>query len=268
MNIYEITEPTAKRIPIVLSVPHCGTCFPDDLILQYKKDGLPADDTDWFVDKLYSFAAEMGIVVISAVYSRWVIDLNRNPDSSPLYTDGRVITGLCSTSNFLGEPIYADGRSVVAQEEVERRKGLYFDPYHQKIQDLLDDIKADFGQVLLWDCHSIRRSVPAIQAEPFPDLILGSVDGTSAAPELIQHAIKTLSSETWNLSHNTPFKGGYITRHFGKPEENQHALQMEMCKDLYMDDTETLYDEDRAHQMQQLLKNCLTNMNQVLRNLN
>ena len=92
---YKITKPSGSIVPILLSVPHCGTAFPDELVSQYKSDLIKnPDDTDWFVDKLYGFASDLGITTISAVYSRWVIDLNRHPESKPLYSDGRIITGL------------------------------------------------------------------------------------------------------------------------------------------------------------------------------
>jgi N-formylglutamate deformylase len=142
---------------------------------------------------------------------------------------------------------------------------LYFEPYHQALQGLLDDTRARFGRVLLWDCHSIRRSVPAIHAGPFPDLILGSADQTSASAALIAQALQQLGSGPYSLSHNTPFKGGFITRHFGQPGTQQHALQLEMAKDVYMDDSERAYDAARAAQIQQLLRQTLLTLGHSLR---
>jgi N-formylglutamate deformylase len=264
MKLFEITQPTAARLPIVISVPHAGTDFPADIWAELKPGLLPPDDTDWFVHQLYDFATELGIPIIRANYSRWVVDLNRNPDSSPLYHDGRVLTGLCTSTTFLGEPIYADERPEVAPAEVVRRRVLYFAPYHEAVQQLLDDTRAQFGRVLLWDCHSIRRAVPAIHAGPFPDLILGSADETSASAEIIGAALQQLGRGPYSLSHNTPFKGGYITRHFGRPAAQQHALQLEMSKDLYMDDAEQAYDEQRATQMRAVLRQTLLALSQLL----
>ncbi len=255
MSPFKIYSPEAPAVPIVVSVPHCGTLFPDDIREAYNASLIAApDDTDWFVDKLYDFAPSMGMTMITAVYSRWVIDLNRDPDSKPLYSDGRIITALCPSTNFLGEPLYKDGRSEVTDEEVKRRYDLYYKPYHAKVQELLSDLKAKFGKVLLWDCHSIRQVVPTIQKEKFPDLILGDADGKSASTELIQTTLDTLSSDIYSLSHNHPFKGGTITRSFGKPSANQHALQLEMPKVHYMDDAEMNYHDERAEHMRQLLK--------------
>ena len=255
MSPFKIDLPTSQCIPIVLSVPHGGIVFPNELKDQYKPELIKApDDTDWFVDQLYNFAPAMGITMISANYSRWVIDLNRDTDSKPLYTDGRIITGLCPTTNFLGEPIYKDQRKEIEKKEIKRRLEIYYQPYHHKIQELLNDLKAEFGKVLLWDCHSIRQVVKTIQPGKIPDLILGDADATSASPGIIETALGVLERGTYTVNHNHPFKGGTITRHFGKPLENQHALQLEMTKVNYMDDGETKYDVERAAKMQSLLK--------------
>jgi N-formylglutamate deformylase len=265
MECFTVIRPTGDRVPILLSVPHSGVEFPEELKAQYRSDLIQApDDTDWFVQNLYGFAPAMGITLIHAVYSRWVIDLNRDPQSKPLYTDGRIITALCPTTTFLGEPIYNDEREVVEEEEVRRRVKHYYDPYHQQLQALLDELKQQFGKVLLWDCHSIRQIVPTIHTEKFPDLILGDADGTSASPGLIETAIQNLESGGYKFNHNYPFKGGYITRHFGRPSENQHALQLEMTKVNYMDDGEKKYDDARAERMRSTLKKTLSGLSEVL----
>jgi len=264
MPLLNLIRPTVARLPIIISVPHAGTEFPDAIRAELKPSVLPPDDTDWFVNQLYDFATELGIPMLCARYSRWVIDLNRNPDSTPLYHDGRVLTGLCPATNFLGEPIYQDERPEVAAEEITHRKTLYFEPYHQALQQLLDETQAQFGRVLLWDCHSIRRMVPAINPEPFPDLILGSADETSAAPELIGQALRVLGSGGYSLHHNHPFKGGFITRHFGQPARQQHALQLEMAKQVYMDDQEQVYDALRASRIRALLSQTLQTLGNSL----
>jgi len=264
MELYTLYEPQAETLPILISIPHAGTYIPPHIQPSFKQHLLPPDDTDWFVEKLYDFAPAMGITVIKANYSRWLIDLNRNPESKPLYTDGRIITALCTTTTFLGQPIYANERAEVLPEEVQERIQLYFDPYHQKIQSLLDDLKARFGQVLLWDAHSIRKNVPSIYPQDFPDLILGDADETSASGQLINTAVEHLTAANYSFHHNQPFKGGFITRHFGQPDKHQHALQLEMTKPNYLNDAETDYDDLRASNMQQLLKKTLSALAQQL----
>jgi N-formylglutamate deformylase len=255
---FKIYPATASQVPILLSIPHCGIFFPDELKDQYNENLIAApDDTDWFVDQLYDFALAMGITIIAATHSRWVIDLNRDPESKPLYTDGRIITGLCPTTSFLGESIYKDKRTSVENNEVTRRREIYYKPYHQKIEAELQGLKSKFGKVLLWDCHSIRQIVPTIQKEKFPDMILGNADLTSASNKIIDTALKNLQQSAYQINHNHPFKGGYITRHFGKPHLNEHALQLEMTKVNYMDDAELKYDHLRAGKMQEVLKRTL-----------
>ncbi len=252
---YHIIEPTVKKVPFILSVPHCGTEFPEEL----QKDYIPEmmakpDDTDWFVQDLYNFASELGITIIYAKYSRWVIDLNRDPESKPLYNDGRIITGLTSATDFFGKNIYISEDKIPNQREVERRLSKYYWPYYQKIEDLLRERIGEFGKVLLWDAHSIRRSVPTIRKEFFPDMILGNNDGKTADKKLIDKCLNFLQKGEFEVSHNTPFKGGHITRYFGKPEKNIHALQLEMNKILYMDDAEILFDEERANKVRNILE--------------
>jgi N-formylglutamate amidohydrolase len=196
----------------------------------------------------------MGMTLIAAKYSRWVIDLNRDPQSKPLYTDDRIITPLCPATTFLGESLYLDERKEIDPIEVNQRLEKYYWPYHKTIEENLFRLKKKFGKVLLWDCHSIRQVVTTIQKEKFPDLILGDADGTSASPGLIETTLGVLDHGSYSVNHNHPFKGGYITRHFGKPSENIHALQLEMTKVNYMDDNETSYHQERANKMRLLLQ--------------
>ena len=258
---FHIIEPKRVKVPFILSVPHCGVEFPDELINHYKPEMVASpDDTDWFVHDLYNFAIEMGITIIHAKYSRWVIDLNRDPKSTPLYDDGRIITGLTTTTDFFGKDIYKSPDYIPDQTEVNRRLTNYYWPYYKKIQELLDDRKKHFGKVLLWDAHSIRHHVPTIRGNRFPDMILGNNDEKTAATQLIERALTGLRSEKFEVSHNNPFKGGHITRYFGNPEKNQHALQLEMNKILYMDDSESIFEKNRADQMRALLKKTFTDL--------
>jgi N-formylglutamate amidohydrolase len=255
VNSFKLIQPATLQVPVLLSIPHCGTLFPDELKSQYKSELIAApDDTDWFVNKLYDFASVMGITTIHAKYSRWVIDLNRDPESKPLYTDGRIITALCPSTTFAGEPLYKDERKEVDAAEVKRRIEIYYDPYHEQVRKKLFELKNKFGKVLLWECHSIRQFVPTVFPEKFPDLILGSNDGQSASKGIVDSVLAELKNSHYNVNHNHPFKGGYITRHFGRPSEDQHALQLEMSKINYMDDSELNYDQVRADKVREVLK--------------
>ncbi len=252
---FYIKEPKGTRVPFVLSIPHRGTEFPDDLLANFDPKLVEVlDDTDWCLDKLYDFAPEFGITMIYAKYSRWVIDLNREPDSKPLYDDGRLITELCPTTDFLGNDIYVEKEFEPDDAEKKRRLNKYFHPYHKKTEELLSDLKSEFGQVVFWDGHSIRREVPTIQKDPFPDFILGDNDGKTANNSIIETALRLLKKSDWQINHNKPFKGGFLTRSKGNPSENIHALQLEMSKDLYMSNNELDYDFAKAKKVKQLLK--------------
>jgi N-formylglutamate amidohydrolase len=253
---YFLVEPPAgARAPVILSVPHSGTEFPDELKTHFRPELMAQpDDTDWFVHDLYNFASELGITMIHARYSRWVIDLNRDPASQPLYTDGRIITELVPKTDFLGNEIYVDKSFLPDEAETGRRLANYYRPYHEKIESLLAERVEEFGHALLWDAHSIRRYVPTIQGEPFPDLILGDNDEKSASNEIIKIALGVLKAGKYGVNHNFPFKGGFITRNFGKPENRIHALQLEMAKPNYMDDDELTFNQSRADEVRSVLR--------------
>ncbi len=258
MQPFQVIAPRHNRLPVILSIPHCATAFPAEIAAEIKPHLLAfPDDTDWFVHQLYDFAPDMGIPVIQAVFSRWAIDLNRSPDGAPLYKDGRLITGLCPVTTFLGEPLYLDERKEIPVAEIERRLNQYYNPFHRKLRELLDETLQKFGKVLLWDCHSIRQHVPTIHPEKFPDLILGDAGGTSASPGLIETALRNLEAGGYSLSHNHPFSGGYITRHYGCPGRDIHVLQLEMSKVVYMDDEERHYHPHRAEKIRNLLRKTL-----------
>ncbi|GAA4113631.1 N-formylglutamate deformylase [Aquimarina addita] len=261
MNLFKITEATVPKVPILISIPHAGTQFPVEIKHYYKKKMRNhLDDTDWYVHKLYEFAPSLGITIIKANLSRWVIDLNRDPKSIPLYTDNRLITAITPITDFYGNNIYTSSSSEPDPIEIQRRLDLYYWPYYRQIETLIADLKKKFGKVLLWDAHSIRHLVSTIQKKPFPDMILGNNDQKTAHPQLILTALEKLRSKKFEVAHNTPFKGGHITRYFGKPAQNVHALQLEMNKILYMDDNEITYNTKRASEVQEVLQDTLQHL--------
>lgn len=261
MKLFKVIKPKTAVVPIILSIPHAGTAFPTDIKNHYrKKMRKHLDDTDWFVDKLYGFAPLLGITVIKANLSRWVIDLNRDPESVPLYNDNRLLTTNTPITDFYGNPIYKSPDLEPDEPEKKRRLQEYYWPYYKKITALLTERKQQFGHALLWDAHSIRHKVSTIQADPFPDMILGNNDNQTADAALIKTALTQLQLGEFGVNHNTPFKGGHITRYFGKPNDNIHGLQLEMNKILYMDDNEITYNVKRAEKVQKVLQNTLTSL--------
>lgn len=265
MNLFKITEAKAPIVPIIISVPHSGTKFPVAIKKQYKKRMRKhLDDTDWFVHRLYEFAPAMGITVIKANLSRWVIDLNRDPKSVPLYNDNRLITSNTPVTDFYGNKIYKSQEFEPDQTEIKRRLETYYWPYYEQVKTLIEDRKKQFGKVLLWDAHSIRHKVSTIQKDPFPDMILGNNDEKTASPELITAALSGLKSGAFKVNYNSPFKGGHITRYFGNLENDIHTLQLEMNKILYMDDNEITYNVDRAKEVQYILQNTMERLIETL----
>lgn len=258
LSPFFVREPGTAAKPLLVSVPHCGVEFPEDLKAQFLPEVLHhPEDTDWFVDRLYGFAPAMGITLVHARFSRYVIDLNRDPENRSLYRTRRE-TALVPKKTFAGGSLYRG--EPPEQAEIERRKERFYWPYYQEIQKRLDLLKREHGQVIFFDAHSIRHQVLSIQPEPFADLILGSRDGTSADVRLIQAGIEVLSHSPFSHKHNEPFKGGQLTRYFGKPSEGVHALQLEMVQNLYMEEETTRFDGSKAQTVQNMLSRLFENL--------
>jgi N-formylglutamate deformylase len=255
-----ITTPTytltCGTLPLLISIPHLGTELPPECAQQMTGTAATTQDTDWHLDQLYSFAHALGISLLQARVSRYVIDLNRPPDGQSLYPD-QTTTGLCPTKTFHGEPLYAPGSEPDAREQ-ERRLKIYWKPYHRALEQELARLRVAHGSVLLWDAHSIAGVLPRLFDGQLPDLNLGTNGGQSCAADLIDGVAAVARSS--GLSHvvNGRFKGGYITRHYGQPEQNLHAIQLEMRQALYMDEAMPFgYDPQRASMVQPILKSML-----------
>jgi N-formylglutamate deformylase len=192
-------------------------------------------DTDWHVERLYDFLGELGASVIQATHSRYVVDLNRPPDSAPLYP-GAANTGLCPTEQFDGAPVYRPGQAPEAAEVQERLK-LFWRPYHDRLSAELQALRARHGVALLYEAHTIRSRVPRLFGGRLPDINLGTADGASAPADLAALLLATAAaSDRYSSVLNGRFKGGYITRHYGRPAEGIHAVQLELTQLTYMDE--------------------------------
>lgn len=213
-------------------MPHAGTFVPDGLRARLTPVGETLPDTDWYVDELYDFAPALGAGLLVATHHRCVVDLNRSPDDTALY-DGAG-TGLLPTATFDGEPLYRPGEGP-GPEERARRLADHWAPYHDALAGELDRLRDRHGYALLLDAHSIRSRVPRLFTGELPALNFGSFGGRSAAPSLVDRAVAALGgAEAPDLVVDGRFIGGYITRHYGRPDEGRHALQLEMAQRVYM----------------------------------
>lgn len=222
--------------PLLVSIPHRGTRIPSDLHGRYLPRALAVEDTDWHLERLYDFADELGASVLQADVSRYVIDLNRPPDDQPMYP-GASNTELCPTRFFTGEPLYAEGGAPTPAER-EARRERFWRPYHRALRGELDRLRAAHGFVLLWDAHSIRSEIPWLFEGRLPDLNVGTAGGHSADARITEAVAQAAARHpAYSLAVNGRFKGGYITRHYGDPARHVHAMQLEMCQCLYMDES-------------------------------
>ena len=221
-----------RNVPLILSLPHTGI----DIPLQCREGLVSLDlarkDADWWIDKLYIFARDLGATFVHTAISRTVIDVNRHPSGVSLYR-GQATTELCPTTTFDGEPLYRSGRAPDAAAVAERRK-LYFDPYHAALAYEIARLRARHERIVLYDCHSIRSVIPRLFEGMLPNFNIGTNAGTSCAPQLAAAVEATCRSDQFTFVANGRFKGGWITRSFGAPEKGVHAVQMELACRGYM----------------------------------
>jgi len=243
--------------PLLVSLPHVGTEIPKKMQADYVPHALEVEDTDWHLASLYSFAKHIGASLIAPKYSRYVIDLNRPPENTPMYS-GANNTELCPTRSFGGQPIYVAGHEP-DETEIEFRRRTYWQPYHDALSIELARIKEQHGYAVLWDAHSIKSVLPWLFEGNLPDLNLGTAGGTSCAPALMQalsHLLETHGKFTYAVDGR--FKGGYITRHYGRPQDNVHAAQLEMCFSTYMlEEPPYMVDAARAGRLLPVLRSLL-----------
>ena len=249
-DVYTVHRGTGQ---LVISFPHVGTQIPADQRHRYTERALQAEDTDWYLDRLYAFAADGRATLLVPRMSRYLIDLNRGSDNQPMYP-GRNNTELCPTRHFTGEPIYRDGMAP-DEAEIRRRVARYWQPYHDALAQLLDEAKARHGHAVLFDAHSIKSELPWLFEGQLPHMNLGTVEGHSCAPALRDELAAVFAAQS-AYSHvvDGRFKGGHITRHFGRPQQGVHAVQLEMCWRAYMDEQTARWNEAQAAAVTPLLK--------------
>jgi len=234
--------------PLVISAPHAGLALVDGLSARLTELGRALIDTDWHVDRLIDGLEPQGFSRLIATCSRVVVDLNRSPDDQPLYSGAG--TTLVPLETFSGQRVYLTGKEPSDQER-QARVETFWRPYHEALAEMVEVARARHGHAVLLDVHSIASSVPRLFEGVLPDLNLGTNSGRSCAPELEAEVSRLLGSQSrFSSVVNGRFKGGFITRHYGRPAQGLHALQLEIAQCSYMnEDKPRLWDGERAGPM-------------------
>jgi len=233
-------------LPILVSMPHNGQQIPDEIAQTMTESALSLVDTDWYMDKVYAFAKELGCHVISPNYSRYVIDLNRPSDDKSLYP-GADTTELCPTTQFDSQAIYKEGKQPTS-EEIEMRVNLYWMPYHDQLSSALKQILQKHGYALLFEAHSIKSVVPRFFEGQLPDFNFGNYNECSSSKELTE-LVEEWSPSGYSKVVNGRFKGGYITRNYGDPSNAIDSLQLELSQATYMNESSLEFDKQKASQV-------------------
>ncbi len=230
--------------PIVLGLPHTGTHVPEDILADLNDRGRGLDDTDWHIHQLYEGICP-GATTVRATFHRYVVDANRDPSGVSLYP-GQNTTGLVPLTDFDGNDIWS---SPPTAAQIEQRRAAFHAPYHAALQAELERVRDLHGIAILYDCHSIRSKIPFLFEGTLPDFNIGTNLGTTCAPE-IEAVTQDIcaAAEGYTSITNGRFKGGWTTRHYGRPADGLHAIQMELAQSTYLS-TEAApwsYDEQKA----------------------
>lgn len=234
MSLFSLRRGSA---PLILSMPHAGTEIPEEFSGVFVSDWLARKDTDWHLPSLYAFAEKFDATVLAARVSRSVIDLNRDPSGASLYP-GQATTGLCPTETFDGEPLYKT--ATPGEAEVARRREKYFMPYHAALQAEIARLREAHRRVVLYDCHSIRSKIPRLFPGILPNFNIGTNGGAACGSKIQARMAAACDKPGFSHVLNGRFKGGWITRHYGRPTEGVHTIQMELACRGYMDEPETI----------------------------
>lgn len=253
-------EVTQGDGPVVLGLPHTGTWMPQDALARLNPRGRELADTDWHIERLYDGLLP-GATTVRATFHRYLIDANRVPSGDSLYP-GQNTTGLCPITDFDGHSIYEEGREPDAREVAARRVEWHA-PYHAALEAEMARVRACHGVAILYDCHSIRGDIPFLFEGRLPDFNIGTNNGETCDARLTE-AVEDIcrSAAGYTCVTNGRFKGGWTTRHYGRPGEGWHAIQMELAQATYLADEAAPwdYDTDKANRLRAPLRAILTRL--------
>ncbi|MBW8318087.1 MAG: N-formylglutamate deformylase [Rhizobium sp.] len=251
---FEITRGTS---PVILAFPHTGTEVPPEIWDRLNDNGRLLADTDWHIHHLYAGLLPSATTV-RATFHRYVIDANRDPTGASLYP-GQNTTGLVPETDFDGKAIWNEGEEPSAADIVDRLKSFHA-PYHAALVAEIERIKAIHGMAILYDCHSIRSLIPFLFEGRLPDFNIGTDMGRTCDARIEAAAAEAaMAADGYTAIVNGRFKGGWTTRHYGRPTSGVHAIQMELSQISHLE-TEAppfAYDEAKGEKLRVPLRTIL-----------
>lgn len=254
---FDLSRPERQTCPLVFASPHSGRDYADDFLASTRLDATAIRRSeDAFVDELFAAAPAFGAPLLAARFPRAWCDANREPwELDPGMFDTPLPSWVNSASPRVGAGLGTIARVVATGEaiyrhrlsfwEAEQRVRTCWEPYHAALAGLIAATREQFGLCLLVDCHSMPAH-PA-QANDPPDFVLGDVHGTACAPKVTRVVEAGLQELGYRVRRNDPYAGGYITRHYGRPREGIHVIQMEIARPLYMDEQHILRSPNFGH---------------------
>ncbi len=218
--------------PLILGMPHSATDLPPTVWNRLNDNGRQLRDTDWWIHRLYQGLLE-DATVVRATFHRYAIDANRDPSGQSLYP-GQATTGLIPKTDFDGESLWQPGQTP-NEDDIKTWLHQLHRPYHRALATQIERLRARHQVVILFDCHSIRSGIPRLFEGTLPDLNLGTDHGKTCHPQIQEAAWEVCRSATGYTSVlNGRFRGGWTTRHYGRPQGGVHSVQLELAQSTYL----------------------------------
>ncbi|MDB2517498.1 N-formylglutamate amidohydrolase [Amylibacter sp.] len=245
---YILKEPEVQTTSMVFNSPHSGRSYSESFLKNslLKKPEIRASE-DAYVDDLFSSVTEFGAPLLTAVAPRAFVDLNRQADEldsaiiqgvNKNILNSRVLSGLGVIPRIVSKGNNIQSGKMTIEQANLRLDKSYF-PYHYKLKKLLDQTKLEFGKVILIDCHSmLMRSTHSLRSSDgkSPNIVLGNRFGSSCSSDIMEQIKSSFEDAGFRVSQNIPFSGAYILKNYGRPSINEHAVQIEIDRGLYLNE--------------------------------
>jgi formiminoglutamase len=260
MSVFEVHQGSS---PIILGFPHTGTDVPPAIWERLNANGRQLADTDWHIHRLYDGLLPE-VTTVRATFHRYVIDANRDPAGTSLYP-GQNTTGLVPETDFDNQPIWNEGQGP-GEPDIAARIADFHAPYHAALAAEIARVKSIHGIAVLYDCHSIRSHIPFLFDGRLPDFNIGTDNGKTcdAAIEAVTFAAASLATDYSSIL-NGRFKGGWTTRHYGRPSTGVHAIQMELAQSTHLasEAPPFAYDDGKAERLRVHLASILSRIEAI-----
>ncbi len=274
MTFVELTAPQAEPTPVLVEVPHSGLVIPNDVESELTTTPLAAlRDSDIYVDRLYARAPAFGATLLVSRVSRYVVDLNRSAEdvdsaAVPRHPKARHVAarGVIWRARTDGTPLL---KTPLTVEQFSRRIARYYTPYHDTLRKTAEQIRAQYGHVMVLAAHSMPSTGRTTFGGPSvvrADIVPGTRGRTTADGRIIDLIETHFRGAGLSVKHDAPYRGGWTTGHYGAPKQGRHVVQIEINRALYVDEASSEIKQPEFSALQTVLDQLVAKLGEMTSN--